>query len=158
MAFHRGQFRDLVGRVLKQIDLFSEDAVELVMGTVALESAFGTYLKQTGGGPAVGCSQIERATYKDLWQNFLKYKPELAAKVKAVMVNSDDPANHPEELEWNIALAIAMTRIFYLRVPEKLPSRGDLLAMERYHKKYYNTALGATRPGEFSDAYRKYCS
>jgi hypothetical protein len=38
--------------------------------------------------------------------------------------------------------AAAMCRVFYLRVPERLPQADDSAAMARYWKRYYNTHLG----------------
>ncbi len=48
------QFRDLVVRpTLKQINLYSASAVELLMGTAVQESRL-TYLQQLDEGPALG--------------------------------------------------------------------------------------------------------
>ena len=57
MSFNKTQIEDLVERVLKEVDLYSESAVNLILGTIAQESRFGTYLKQVGSGIAKGVIQ-----------------------------------------------------------------------------------------------------
>lgn len=57
------QLRELVTHVLKKYDLYSADAVELLMLTAATESNLGCYIKQVGGGPALGIFQCEPNTY-----------------------------------------------------------------------------------------------
>ena len=48
-----------------------EAAVNLLLGTVFQESVIGnvTYLKQRGGGPALGIYQNEPAKEEDIWEN-----------------------------------------------------------------------------------------
>ena len=65
MAFNCLQFRDLITRVLKEVALYSPAAVNLLLGTAAQESGFGTYLRQVKG-PALSVFQIEEATFLDL--------------------------------------------------------------------------------------------
>jgi hypothetical protein len=42
------------------------EAIELLMGTWAVESNGGHFLKQIGGGPALSAWQIEKPTYVDI--------------------------------------------------------------------------------------------
>ena len=70
--FNKDQFQDLNNRVLSSIGLYSVEAVYLLLGTCAVESNFGTYLKQKNG-PALGVFQIEPSTLIDIWENYLYY-------------------------------------------------------------------------------------
>jgi len=56
------QLRELIQVVLKEYDLYSRDAEELLMLTAAVESNLGYYIKQVGGGPALGIFQCEPDT------------------------------------------------------------------------------------------------
>ncbi len=56
------QLRELIQVVLKEYDLYSRDAEELLMLTAATESNLGYYIKQKGGGPALGIFQCEPDT------------------------------------------------------------------------------------------------
>ena len=56
---------------------FSDDAVQLLLFTCAVESDGGTYLKQLKG-PALGIYQMEPETHNDIWQNYIKSKTSLA--------------------------------------------------------------------------------
>jgi len=133
------QLRMLIQEVLQEIDLYSEDAVELLMLTAAQESHLGHYLMQVNNGPAKGIFQCEINTEKDIWENFLEFKPRLAKRVRALMGEAD--WDHLQ-LKGNLLYQIALARVHYYRVPEKLPDRNDVEAMAKYYKKYYNTHLG----------------
>ena len=49
--------------------------VQLLLGTAAVESYF-IYRRQLGGGPAVGLWQMESRTARDIFDNYLRYRPE----------------------------------------------------------------------------------
>ena len=61
--------RNLITSVLKELNLHSDNAVNLLMGTAAQESHLGKYRKQIGGGPALGIFQMEPATFNDIVNN-----------------------------------------------------------------------------------------
>jgi len=69
MAFDRDQFKDLIIRVTTAQKLCSEVSANLILGTCAKDSAFGTYLRQLNGGAALGGLQMEPDTENDTWVN-----------------------------------------------------------------------------------------
>jgi hypothetical protein len=151
----KNQLRNLIHVVLKEIGLYSEDAVELLMLTAATESNLGYYIVQKGGGPALGIFQMEPDTEDDIWENYLQYKDTLADKIsKEFPIHSDFSL---DDLEFNLGYQIAMARIHYLRVPEKLPSKKDTHAMALYWKRYYNTYLGKGTTEKAIGKYERYC-
>ena len=143
------QLRKLVNEVLLKMELHSDEAVELILGTIAQESTGGRYIRQITG-PALGICQMEPTTFKDIVNNYIKYKLDLG---RAVMFASGVTALKSEMLEYNLAFSIAMCRIHYLRVPEGLPS--DLEGYARYWKQYYNTVHGKGTVEEFIANYKK---
>ena len=149
-----GQLRTLIVEpVLIQLDLFSHVAVNLLLGTAAQESHMGTYIKQIGKGPALGIYQMEPATYNDIWDNFLKHKPTLVARVTKFAIMQPDH----DEMVGNMYFATAMARVHYLRVRERLPTDPhDVAALARYWKRYFNTYLGDGTEAEFIANYKKY--
>lgn len=143
------QLRDFIIKpTLKSIDLYSDAAENLLIGTCAQESKLGTYIKQVNG-PALGIYQIEPATHKDVWENYLEFKPELANKVLLI------GEKHDASLIVNLAYSTAIARIIYLRAPAELPLADDIGGLANYWKKYYNTELGKGKASEFIDNYRK---
>lgn len=147
---NKKQLRNLVERVLIALDLYTSSAAELVLGTIAQESQGGEYIRQIGGGPALGICQMEPATFRDIVDSCLRNKPELAKQVMSVAgVN----ALRSEYLEYNAALAIAMCRVHYLRVKEPIP--GDLSSWAQYWKEHYNTRYGKGTTEEFISNYKK---
>ena len=146
------QFTTLVVRpTLKHLGLYSRAAEQLVVGTIYQESR-GSYLKQLHNGPALGLIQMEPATYHDIWTNYLAYKRALSNTITdlASMASLDDNMTPDvRELVTNLAFAVAMCRVHYLRQPEALPPENDIQALSEYWKAHYNTVHGAGRPEEF---------
>lgn len=117
----------------------SGSAAVLLLGTAIHESAGGEYLAQTGGGPALGAWQMEPFTHDDCWQNFLQYRPALAASVRQFQVQGAGSA----QMAWNLAYACAMARVKYIRAQPPLPAADDFAGMAAYYKQFYNSTLGA---------------
>jgi len=144
------QLKELVEKTLIAIDLYSTDAVNLILGTIAQESAGGKYLRQLKSGIAIGICQMEPLTFNDNCE-WLETKPDLMKKIQWFCGIDKFKVTY---LEWNLAFSIALCRVYYLRKPEKLPT--DINGYARYWKKYYNTYLGAGTEDEFIKNYKKY--
>jgi len=140
---------EVVIPTLKELDMYSEEACLLVVGTAIQESRLH-YLKQIPSGIAKGVCQMEEATHDDIWDNFLAYKPEIKAKLMGLANPTMDLV---DQLKGNLYYSVAMCRIHYYRVSEALPS--DLKGMAKYWKKYYNTPLGAGTEEEFIHNYEE---
>ena len=152
MSIDKDQLRELIIRpTLEELDLWSPAAEDLLMGTAAMESDLGTYVKQFGEGPALGIFQMEPNTYKDIWVNYLYYNSKMEDKMTMI-----GGACVPEEMIYDLRHATAMVRIHYLRVPEALPEHGDIKGYAKYWKQYYNTPLGAGTVNEFVEKYHVY--
>ncbi len=155
MSIDKNQFKSLIKDTLEKIELNSPSAVELLMLTAAQESHFGTYIKQIGG-PALGVFQMEPNTYEDLWKNYLIYRKELGRKINFASSNSNVMLNQ-ETIMFNLAYAICMARVHYLRVPAPLPAADDIHGLAEYWKEHYNTPLGAGTVKEAVKNYERFC-
>lgn len=134
------QFRRYVIRpTLQHLKMWSPAAENLLLGTAAHESRL-RYLVQDGG-PALGFYQIEPSTHRDIWQNYLVYKAELASTVRS-LAGQRFPDERHTELITNLAYATAIARLVYYRQPDPLPAPDDVPALARYWKKIYNTPKG----------------
>ena len=149
---NKKQLRNLVVRTLKKYDLHSDSAVELLLGTFAIESRSGTYLRQIPKGEfdikkhALGLCQMEYATFS--WLK-LKYNGRIAPRQ---WQNSDF-----EDLEYNLELGILLARLRYLAVPRQLPRYGDIEGMASYWNQWYNANPRYGTDEEFITKYNKYC-
>lgn len=124
---------------------FARDgAVELLLGTIAQESNF-RHLVQLGG-PARGLYQVEPATYRDIQENYLRYKP---AAQKAVLSLRAAWPDSESQLVTNLAFATAIARLVYYRSPAAIPATGDIAGHARVWKRVYNTPLGKGTEAEF---------
>ena len=150
--FDRDQFEEVIAGVLNNLGLYSLSAVNLLLGTAAQESRFGTYLMQISG-PALGVFQMEPATEEDIWWNYLRFRSELRGRViQHTLIGFPTPP----ALIWNLAYSIAMARITYYRAPDPLPLPDDIQGLASYWKKIYNTPQGRGRVEEFVRSYKKY--
>ena len=153
MAIDPKHLRELVIRpACEAIGLYSLAAEELLLGTACQESKCGTFLKQLGKGPALGIFQMEPATYKDLWANFLQHREPLSHKLIEIVGHAAHTAEH---MMWNLRFAAAMCRVHYFRITAPLPAAGDIPAQAAYWKKYYNTPKGAGTVEEYLNNWRK---
>ena len=152
MSIDKDQFRQLITEVLQDTELYSEDAVELLMMTAAQESHLGTYLWQLGGGPARGFFQMERATEEDILDNYIIYRPELVNVLSYYTTEEEE-----RDMVYSLPYQILMARIHYKRVPEKLPSKDNVMAMAEYYKRYFNTYKGKATVEEAVENYQRLC-
>ncbi len=153
MTINKEQLRDLITDTLFEINMLSESAVNLLMGTAAQESHLGTYIRQIKG-PALGIFQMEPATHNDIWHNYIDYKKGLERIIMDCALMS-----HPIDaraLIYNLKYAIIMCRLHYRRAPEALPEYYDVAGLAKYWKKYYNTHLGAGTEEEFIKNYERF--
>lgn len=142
--------RAIIIQTLKELDLHSESAVNLLLGTAAQESRLGTYLHQIGGGPALGIYQMEPATERDIWKNYLDYRPKILSKVTRVSGLIRPRSLH---LTGNLIYATVMARLHYYRAPGQLPDADDTPGLAEYWKQHYNTPAGKGTAGEFVQNY-----
>jgi hypothetical protein len=137
----------IIEPALLSLNLRSEAAVELVLGTAIQESSL-TFLRQLEDGPAIGLFQMEPATHDDLYKNFIAYRadrfmPALQATERHAGIGAAG------RMAGNLWYAAMMCRLHYFRVPDALPAAGDIEAQAAMWKKVYNTHLGAGTEEEY---------
>lgn len=106
-------YRKNIKATLSQLSFIPEDnqnIVELLVETSEIESFKGKYIKQIGGGPALGVYQIEMNTYNDLikWLKIRKLD-------KQVMKFYDKKSTLKENLKTNIPFQNALVVSHYYR-------------------------------------------
>lgn len=137
---------EVIEPVLKYLNLYSEEAAMLILGTGIQESRL-RYLVQLNNGPAKGIYQMEPATHRDIWDSYLAFRADLASKVRGLASQLYFFEGGDRELIGNLQYATAMTRIHYLRKKPAIPK--DLNGWAEYWKRHYNTPLGNGTEQEF---------
>ena len=132
---------------LKQLGLYSEDAVELLLMIAAHESVKGEYIAQIVG-PARGIYQMEGDTHDFLKSWMSSKKPEMWYSIGNLVTESK-----ADMMMFDLRYATAMARVFFLRFPEALPSGSDVDAMAAYAKRRWNTSAGKATPADYKAAY-----
>lgn len=135
----------------------SDVAAWLVVGTAAVETEFRAIDQHVGPGdvtmgPAYGLWQIEPATADDIWHNFLRHRPELAASVQGTLA---DVPGRTMQLASNLTYGAVMARLVYRRSPLSLPATADPAAFALLWKQVYNTPQGKGTEAKFLDAWRR---
>lgn len=143
---------EVIRPVIKGMGLWSEPAEELLLGTALHESQGLKRIRQYQGGPALSYFQIEPATLYDLYDNFLKYRPEKRALLDHYQIPT---LSLSENLIMNVAYATAAARLLYYRTPETIPE--GLEAQAALWKKYWNTSAGKGTADQYISHYRLYC-
>jgi len=150
------QLRELViAPTLKKLGMYSLAAENLLVGTAIQESRGGTYLKQIGGGPAVGLYQIEPATAFDVLKRYLV---DIAPFVNATHfdISKASDSEIMRRIMVDPVVSTAVCRIKYHMIPKPLPDADDLPGLGAYWKQYYNTPAGAGTVEEFIKNYDKF--
>ena len=140
----KNQLREAITEVLQEFGLYSPEAVDLLMGTAAVESKLGTYIRQIRG-PALGIFQMEPASEQDLWNNFRRTK---------IILGGNYYTPDSVALKYDLRYQIIMARIHYLRKPGAIPT--TLSGQANYWKKHYNTYLGAGTVEKYIAAWDRY--
>jgi len=140
--------KKIIKLALQYFDLDSEDARSLIYKTGKAESGYKT-LQQYGGGPALGFFQMEPSTCRDIWDNYVMYRPKYRDKLYSL---GFDDGTLEFCLLSNIGLQAAFCRLHYRRVPSALPKSDNLKDQAKYWKKYYNSELGKGTIKHFMEA------
>jgi hypothetical protein len=152
--FKHKQLRAVVIQpALNLIGLYSVDAEELLIATCAIESYGGTYLVQSGGGPAKGIFQMESTTHDDLWHRLEKRYPDLLQRV----LNGCGYLHQPsaDALITNLLYASMMARLLYfIRIPHGLATDNSSIdILWTQYKQYWNTRSGKATKEHFLNTY-----
>ena len=150
---NKTQLKSLIKRTLTRYSLYSGSALELVYGTIAVESNRGSYLRQVVKNfdidrHALGIAQMEKATFEWLKE---KFKP----LVKIERIATEYYPIEFEELEYNLELSILFCRLRYLADSKPLPEPSDIEGLANYWKRVYNTVKGAGKVEDFIKKYNK---
>lgn len=154
------EFRDLIlVPAIKSVDLFSAEAVQLLLSTMAQESSMGKYVAQkvkVGYGAALGVFQMESVTYNDIVNGYIEDHPVMKQKILDSCNFKVFPSSN--EMIWNLRFASIMARIFYLRCLGELPAIDDVEGQFKYYKTFWNTSLGKATHEEFMANHKEFLS
>lgn len=152
----------VVRPTLHYLNLWSSAAEALVLGTAAHESGGFVYLDQVTAqtkkdddpaGPAYGLWQIEAATHRDLWANFLRFHADLQMKAGSLRASWPDGE---AQLVSNLAYACAVARLIYYRAKPPLPAGDDIDGLAAYWDRFYNRNPNKGTPAEWAASYREH--
>tara|TARA_R100000388_G_scaffold92724_1_gene76149 strand:+ start:6805 stop:7275 length:471 start_codon:yes stop_codon:yes gene_type:complete len=143
----KNTLKQIIKYTLIKMDMYSEEACDLVYETGMAESGYRA-LEQKGG-PALGFFQCEPETADDILKNYVIFRSAISQKLielgmpAKIMADIKSP-DHIDVLKYclitNIALQVAFCRLKYRRDKDPIPTTKK--ARAAYWKKIYNTKLG----------------
>lgn len=142
------EIKEIIGWTLHQMDMHSDDAVELIYRTGMAETKY-KHLIQMGGGPAVGFFQCEPATMRDIIENYASYRPDIMTKLYALGYDDTDAEMR---MMGSISLQVAFCRLKYRRDKHSIPSADNIVDQGKYWKRVYNSELGKGTVEHFLEA------
>jgi hypothetical protein len=152
MFKHKQLRTTVIQPALNLIGLYSLYAEELLIATCAIESYGGTYLVQSGSGPARGIYQMEPVTHAYLWQQIKKHQPLIKQRILAGCGYAKEPT--ADTLTINLLYASMMARMLYfIRIPNNFPKNIDPDKLWAHYKQYWNTSQGKSTKEHFLSAY-----
>lgn len=145
--------QDIILPTLSILQAYSDDAMNLLVFTCAVESNGGEYVKQING-PALGIYQMEPTTHTDIWSNFIRRNVRLQ---QIIGLNFNCPTiPDPDRLVYDLRYATMMARLHYMRFSEMLPDTNNHDDLFDYYKKYYNTEFGKATKADSIKKYKSY--
>ena len=123
-------------QVLLDLEMYSDDALDLVMRTGAVESDYRNLEQQSKNSPAIGFWQVEQFTADDIWETYLSLREKslIPQFKKATGIDYGPWDRHV--IMYNIALQIALCRFKYRRDPDPIPKTVE--AQAEYWLRVYN--------------------
>ena len=147
------QMRNLVViPTLKEIPVgYSVAATQAVMMIIAHESKGGKYLKQMGGGPALGPIQMEPTTYYDTW----KHGDSIVKNAMILgIIQRTDEIPPAEQLLTDLRLNVFMARQRLFMKPGALPE--DIVQASKYLKQHWNSTGGKAHELSYANDYAQW--
>ena len=123
--------KKIINYVLKDLNMYSEDAENLVYRTGMSESNY-KHLEQVKG-PAIGFFQVEPDTINDTINNYLKFRPKKLAHLVKRGLDLEAPET---SVLCSIYLQVAFCRYKYWRSPKPIPN--GMVKQAKYWKEIYN--------------------
>lgn len=140
---------EVIRPVLRDMGKFNpsydrEAAAILLHGTYLHESGRGRWIRQWPTGPGWGGYQMESATHRSIWDNYFRYRPNLAEHVlswvppRFVKKHAGGDAWVDDRALLDLHYSTVVARAFYFRVPDKLPAPDDFPALAKYWDDHWN--------------------
>ena len=139
MGIDSEDFRTYVIRpTLQKLEVSSPAAELLLLGTAAVESSMGAFLK-TEGQRTSGIYRMHGLTHRHIWDDYLASNAELASKVRGIASQREFLNNPHAELTTNLSYATAIAWLAYVRHPEfSLPANPSPLLLATLWKNCYH--------------------
>lgn len=147
----------IIKPVLEEMGLYSLSAVNLLLGTMAVESNMGEYIRQQGftidsGNGAFGVYQIELPTHT-LIMNWLGLNDK-DHLIECLFEYRISDMSMKENLIGNLYYQTAIARCLYYSISAPLPKPDDIKELANYWKKYYNRG-GKGTVEKFIESYNR---
>lgn len=129
----------IIGPTLRYLGIDSNAAEELLLGTAALESELNPLHKDAEG---LGIYQITPKQHRQIWDDYLAFKPELASRVRGLASQHRFLQDPDSELSWNLSYATAIAWLIYQREEIVLPTQTEAEQLGLLWRKCFGQRTG----------------
>ncbi len=119
---------------LEYLEAHSPAAEILLLGTAAQESGLNPFFQHDQG---IGIFQINPQQHRQVWDEYLAFRPELASKVRGLASQQQFLKDPDAELRTNLAYSTAIAWIIYQRAETELPDADDVEGLSHYWQDYF---------------------
>ncbi len=132
----------IIGPTLRYLGIDSNAAEELLLGTAALESELNPLHKDAEG---LGIYQITPKQHRQIWDDYLAFKPELASRVRGLASQHRFLQDPDSELSWNLSYATAIAWLIYQREEIVLPAQTEAEQLGLLWRKCFGQRPGTAK-------------
>lgn len=148
------QLRQAVETVLKQANRYTPELTELLLGTAAVESDGGRYIRGLAG-PELGIFQMAPQTIVFTWQKVLDDQ-ELGRMFDRANYSRKMTARALEEkMMWDLQFQILMAVAYYKIASNNRETPKTVYGQAKFWKDYWNTFLGAGTVDKYVEKYTR---
>jgi len=138
---------------LLALNMYSDSALNLMLGTYAVESDFCSFPTQING-PALSWLGIERETHDFITLKYLSTRYTIRNNLITFCNLPALPSF--EYVLVNAHYSCMISRLKYYMNKEELPNPNDIEGLAHYWKKYYNSVNGKGTVDVFLEKYERY--
>ncbi|OUS31645.1 hypothetical protein A9Q99_03490 [Gammaproteobacteria bacterium 45_16_T64] len=145
--------RHIVQPTLAHMGINSESAINLMMGTAAIQSSFGAHLMQNSG---LGLYCMTQRVHCDIWDNYLAFNEDLASDIRGLASQHEFLREPHSELIGNFPYATAIAWLVYQQADVQLPDSEDTEGLARCWANCFVGRKDEISIARFIESYHKY--
>lgn len=145
--------RHIIQPTLTHMGVHCQSAINLMMGTAAIQSSFGAHLMQQQG---LGLYCMTQKMHCDIWDNYLAFDEDLASSIRGLASQHEFLREPHSELIGNFPYATAIAWLVYQQADIVLPDPEDIEGLARCWARHFAGKRDEISIARFIESYYKH--